>query len=102
MALLDDVKKYMEIDDTGDVDYDVKTDAQITILIEAAKIYLTNAGAIPDDTNKLYCLAVYILVLHWHDNRGVVVIGTITKELEFSLKSIITQLKYCYDDPVVT
>lgn len=102
MTLLEAARRYLKEDDTGDSDFDLKTDEEITDLIDAAKIYLTNAGAIPNESNKLYCLAVKILVLHWHDNRGAIIVGTITKEIEYSLQSIINQLKYCYPDPEVT
>ena len=82
MALLEEAKSYC------------RTDEDLTSLVSAAEVYLTNAGIAANETNALYCLAVKMLVLHWYDNRGAVTVGTITKTLEYSLQSIISQLKY--------
>lgn len=92
MELLDEVKQYLKIDDTED---------DIESYISAAECYLTNAGVAKNEDNKLYCLAVKMLVTHWYDNRGVVVVGSISKSLEYSLRSIINQLKYCSPLPEV-
>ncbi len=70
-------------------------DGQIEDLIEAADIYLENAGAKKDYANALYVLAVKILVTHWYENR--LPVGEVTQEMTFSLRHILTQLKYCYD-----
>jgi hypothetical protein len=91
MALIDTVKEYAKIDGNG-------SNTEVAMLINAAKRYLTNAGIEADDGNGQYVLAVAMLVTHWHDNRGAVVIGSISKELEFSLRSIITQLQFCYPE----
>lgn len=91
MALIDTVKEYAKIDGTG-------SDTEIRLLINAAKRYLTNAGIASNESNEQYIVAVAMLVTHWHDNRGGVVVGTISKELEFSLRSVITQLQFCYPE----
>lgn len=85
--LFDDVKNYIRVTDTDD-------DLQIQSLIDAAEIYLRNAGAVITD-GSLYSLAVKILVSHWFDNREPV--GD-TKKLAFGLGDIIAQLKYCGDE----
>ena len=82
MALADDLKTYC------------KTSEDLSEFLEAAEIYLANAGIPEDETNALYRLAVKILVSHWYDNRQAVVIGTISKNIEYSLQNIIAQLKY--------
>jgi len=69
-------------------------DGQIEDLIEAADIYLVNAGTVKDYGNALYVLALKILATHWYENR--VPIGEVTKEMSFSLSNILIQLKYCY------
>ena len=87
--MLEEIKNYMRIDE----DYD---DNLINSLIEAANIYMVNAG-VKNLENDLYKLAIKMLVLHWYENRDVVLIGSISKNLEFTMKNIITQLQYCYE-----
>lgn len=84
--MLEEVKAYLKVDGTDE-------DAEILGLINAAEAYLINAGVIKDETNKLYKLAVKMLVVNWYENRQP--IGKADK-LAFGLDSIITQLKYCY------
>ena len=87
--MLEEIKNYMKIDE----DYD---DNLINSLIEAANIYMVNAG-VKNFENDLYKLAIKMLVLHWYENRDIVLIGSISKNLEFTMKNIITQLQYCYE-----
>jgi uncharacterized phage protein (predicted DNA packaging) len=87
--MLEEIKNYMRIDE----DYD---DNLINSLIEAANIYMVNAG-VKNFENDLYKLAIKMLVLHWYENRDIVLIGSISKNLEFTMKNIITQLQYCYE-----
>ena len=84
--MLEEIKNYMRIDE----DYD---DNLINSLIEAANLYMLNAG-VKNTENDLYKLAIKMLVLHWYENREV--IGE-AKKLAFSLDNIITQLQYCYE-----
>ena len=84
--MLEEIKNYMRIDD------DVE-DNLINSLIEAANLYMVNAG-VKNFENDLYKLAIKMLVLHWYENREV--IGE-AKKLAFSLDNIITQLQYCYE-----
>jgi uncharacterized phage protein (predicted DNA packaging) len=86
VLMLEEIKNYMRIDE----DYD---DNLINSLIEAANLYMVNAG-VKNFENDLYKLAIKMLVLHWYENREV--IGE-AKKLAFSLDNIITQLKYCYE-----
>ena len=87
--MLEEIKNYMRIDE----DYD---DNLINSLIEAANLYMVNAG-VKNFENNLYKLAIKMLVLHWYENRDIVLIGSISKNLEFTMKNIITQLQYCYE-----
>lgn len=82
---LEELKNWLRVDD----DYD---DVTITGLQLAAEQYLNNAGVVKDYTNELYKLAINLLVTHWFENREPT--GKADK-LEFSLSSIIAQLKYC-------
>ena len=87
--MLEEIKNYLRIDE----DYD---DNLINSLIEGANIYMVNAG-VKNFENDLYKLAIKMLVLHWYENRDIVLIGSISKNLEFTMKNIITQLQYCYE-----
>lgn len=84
---LEEIKLFLRVDSDED-------DTLIEGLQLAGEEYLTNAGIIKDYTKELYKLAIRLLVSHWYDNRESVVIGSISKNLEFSLASMITQLKY--------
>lgn len=85
--MIDKVLEFAKLDDDS-ID-------EISDLISAANIYMTNAG-IPNTenmkNNELYKLAIKVLVTHWHENREP--IGKADK-LAYSLDSMIAQLKYC-------
>lgn len=82
---LETVKLYLRIDDTEE-------DAFLGILIETAKEYLKNSGVVESE-EKLYELAVMMLVSHWYENREQNISGRITRAIEYGLLSIILQLK---------
>ncbi len=84
---LDEVKQFLRIDWEDE-------DTLLTTLQMAAEEYLKNAGVNKDYTKALYKLAVQLLISHWYENRNTVLIGSISKKIEFSLQSIITQLVY--------
>lgn len=88
--MLEEVKEYLRV---------TEDDEQIKGLIVAAQAYLKNAGATEDNDNALYVLAVKILVTHWYENR--LPVGKVTEEIAYSLRHILTQLKYCYGGDVV-
>lgn len=83
---LEELKLYLRID--GNYEDDILISLQL-----AAEEYLKGAGILKNYDNKLYCLCVKLLINHWYSNREGVVIGTISKEMEFSLRSIIQQLQ---------
>ena len=84
--MLEKVKEYLRSSGADD--------GEIEDLIEAADIYLVNAGAKKNYDNQLYVLAVKILVTQWYENR--LPVGEVTQEMAFSLRHILIQLKYCY------
>ena len=86
--MLEEVKQYLRIDG-------IEEDIEIQSLIDAAEEYLSNSGAVKNQTNPLYKLAVKMLVSNWYENREP--IGKAEK-LAFSLESLISQLKYCYSE----
>ncbi|MPN32514.1 hypothetical protein SDC9_179993 [bioreactor metagenome] len=51
------------------------SESHVMDLIEAAEAYIVNSITQKDlsvlEKNPLFCLAVKMLVLHWHDHRGV-------------------------------
>lgn len=87
-----DVKLYLKIDEDED-------DPIITMQMKAAQSYLRKAGVKTDQLNEesedydLYRLAICMIVGHWYENRNAVVIGSISREIEHSLTSIIIQLR---------
>jgi len=80
---LDKAKSYLRVtwDDEDD---------DITDLIVAAELYLTNAGITIDADNELAILAIKMMVVHWYNHREP--IGE-TKQIAWGLSSIITQLQ---------
>lgn len=93
--MLEEVKQYLRIDGSEE-------DFFLASLILAAHEYIKNAVDMPvDETNDLHKLAVYLLIAHWYENRQAVVVGTISKDLEFSLKSILSQMRFCYESGTV-
>ncbi|AHM56405.1 hypothetical protein EAL2_c11070 [Peptoclostridium acidaminophilum DSM 3953] len=88
---LEELKNYLRVDGTEE-------DALLGSIQIAAEKYLENAGIAKDYTNDLYSIAVKLLVTHWYENRNAVVVGSISKNMEFSLSSIMAQLKYCGGD----
>jgi uncharacterized phage protein (predicted DNA packaging) len=93
--MLEEVKQYLRIDGSEE-------DSFLASLIPAAKIYIKNATDINvNENDELQKLAVFLLVSHWYENRQVVAVGTISKELEFSLRSILIQMRYCDESSTV-
>ena len=83
---LSELKLYLRVEIDAD-------DVFIETLRQAAVEYLTNAGVIQTD-DALYALAVKLLVAHWYENRQAVIIGQVSKQLEYSLQAILAQLMY--------
>jgi uncharacterized phage protein (predicted DNA packaging) len=95
--LLNETKEYLRIE----ADY-TEEDPFLSNLILAAKEYVKNAtSVVVDDSNGLHRLAIYILISHWYENREAVNMGSVSKNLEFSLKSILLQIENCYSDDVL-
>ena len=92
---LDEMKLWLRVDGNDE-------DTVIEDMIDAAKEYIKNGSGFTgfDSDNKLADLAIKVLVTHWYENRGSVLIGSISKEIEFSLQSILMQLSYCYPEAV--
>lgn len=61
--------------------------------LNAAKEYYLTAG-VKERDSELYDQAVYMLAMHWYDNRGVDVIGQVRGEMSHGVQSIIHQLAY--------
>lgn len=83
---LAELKLYLRVDNDDD-------DQFIETLQQAAIEYLINAGVVQTD-NALYALAVKLLVAHWYENRQAVIIGQVSKQLEYSLQAVLAQLMY--------
>lgn len=83
--MLEHVKEYLRID--GDYD-----DPMLSLLIDSAKEYLSNAG-VKEQENNLYKLAITMLVTHWYENRNQETDARTKKVLDLGLQTIILQLK---------
>lgn len=69
-------------------------DVFIETLIEASEIYLKNAtGKDFNSENNLAVLYCSILVNDWYSNRELVIQGSVSNKVRFSLQSILLQLK---------
>lgn len=88
---LNEIKEYIRVDYDDD-------DLLLEELKGAAEEYLTNAGINVNYKSRLYKLAIKMLVIHWYENRETVLIGSISKSLEYSLSAILKQLRYCGDN----
>lgn len=88
---LEEIKKYLKVD--GNEEDDLLLGLQ-----GAAEEYLINAGVVKDYTKNLFKIAIKLLISHWYENRNAVVVGSISKNMEFSLSNIIIQLKYSGGD----
>ncbi len=89
--LLLDIKEFIA-DDSDDL----QTLMLIRTLKSAAEEFIKGLGVNSSSINyenSLYKLAVMMLISHWYENRNIVAVGTITKEMEISFKSIVIQLR---------
>ena len=84
---IEEIKLFLRIDDNSE-------NTLIESFKSAAEEYLENAGVIEDYSKELYKLAIKLLVSHWYENRDSVLVGSISKKLEYSLNSILIQLQY--------
>lgn len=94
MALpdLDELKAYLRIDGSED-------DTILTLLIDSAQEYLTNAG-VPESDSNLYKLAIMMYVAMHYENRDP---SQKIDGFNFALQSIILQLKdYSVPDDTTT
>lgn len=87
MVTLEGMKAYGYADD-GSFQIDVAARC-----LNAAKEYLFNAG-VRERASELYDQGVYMLAMHWYDNRDVDIIGQVRGELSHGVQSIIHQLAY--------
>lgn len=85
---LSEIKEYIRVDYDDD-------DELLEELKGAAEEYLINAGIEVNYKSRLYKLAIKMLVIHWYENRETVLIGSLSKSIEYSLAAILKQLRYC-------
>lgn len=71
---------------------DLSFDKNIALnCLNAAKEYLANAG-VKERESFLYEQAVYMLAMHWYDNRELDIIGQVRGEISYGVNAIIHQL----------
>lgn len=84
---LAEVKAYMRVTDDAD-------DALIARLMSMSQQYLCKAGITASEDDPAYEHAIEALTLHYFDNRGDIITGTIVSSIPFALREIINQLRY--------
>lgn len=85
MVTLDGMKEYGYADD-------VSWQPGVAVrCLNAAKEYYLNAG-VKERPSELYDQAVYMLAMHWYDNRDVDMLGQVRGEISHGVQSIIHQL----------
>jgi uncharacterized phiE125 gp8 family phage protein len=55
--------------------------------VRPIKVAYSVGGSVPETVKQ----AIYLLLGHWYENREAVMVGTITKEIEFSVHSLLSQ-----------
>lgn len=86
MATLEGLKRYAVVGPGGDT-------ATLELCLAAAQEWFRGAGVDPpDNDNALYDIGIYMLALHYYDQRGVV--GDKIAELPLGVMSIMHQLRY--------
>lgn len=86
MPSMEELRRYAVLDPEGDTQ-------TLEMCLEAAMTWFENAGVPkPDEPNRLYDLGVYMLAVHYFDNRGAM--GTKNdSELPMGVFSIMHQLR---------
>jgi uncharacterized phage protein (predicted DNA packaging) len=88
MLTLQEAKEFLRVEHEDE-------DLLLSSLLMASEKYIINATRTDVDRNSdLFLLAQRFLVAHWFENRNTVVVGSVSKNLEFALESILTQLIY--------
>ncbi|EQK42915.1 phage protein, QlrG family [[Clostridium] bifermentans ATCC 638] len=84
--VFDEIRVFVrvDVDDTELID-------ELWSLILSAEIYLKNAGCYFNYYNELFVLAMKLVVSFYNENGK-------SEDFGYSLRTIITQLKYCYGD----
>lgn len=90
---IDDVKQFLKIQDNEE---NIILQAMLDGAVAYCETYLNRPILDKNMTTETewevpssVLIAIYLLVGTWYENRSSVVIGTTTKEIEFSTKSIL-------------
>lgn len=88
MPTLDGLRRYAVIGPGGD-------ETTLMLCLEAAAAWFKGAGVPPPAAdNPLYDMGVYMLALHYYDQRGATAGKSDTTELPYGVMSIMHQLRY--------
>jgi len=97
MLSLESVKQHLKVEFDDD---DEKVIKPMILAAEGALKFATGKKTtdyLSSENKELACMACKLLIGHWYENRSAVAIGTITKEMEFTVSNIYFQLKYGED-----
>lgn len=61
---------------------------------DAVQIRFNCGSTCSSDVSPTISHAVKLLVAHWYENRGAVIVGTISKEMEFGINSLLATNEY--------
>jgi len=88
MDELELIKNYLRIDPDNTDD-----DIQLSGLIEAARLYISNSTGITYDThNELHALCTKLLVAHWYSDRSIVGQSSLS-EYPHSISALLNHLE---------
>lgn len=99
LITINEIKKYLKLEDT--VDEDILVETILNSAISYCEIYLKRPvldANMTEDTqwevSEEIRIAVYMLVTHWYENRSPVTVGVINRELELGVKNILNPHKF--------
>lgn len=96
----EEIKEYLRID-IANTDEDTVLNTILNAAISFCETYLnrpildsnmddSNRWAVPSDIK----IAIYLLCVHWYENRSAVIVSSISKELEFSITAILAPHRF--------
>lgn len=93
MLTLEQAKSFLRMEHSED-------DVFISSLILTSESFIKNATSLhANPSTNEFQLAQLLLIVHWYENRNIVIIGKISKSMEYALDSLLFQIRMTADDP---